>query len=115
MKNTLYIIFFFLTGCLDYQGPFQDEKTTLKISEYKIFGVYVSEIIGISNENSRKLKKMISDKLKDNDLLSSDNAININSFVLKGTFIDTKKKIKKFYYGILKRLTQIVLLNLELI
>ena len=85
MKKTFYIIFVLITGCLNYQGPFQGEKSSLLISEHRIFGIYVSDIIGLNESDNIELRILIAKKLKNKDLLASNKKINKKSFVLKGT------------------------------
>ena len=94
MKKTFYIIFVLITGCLNYQGPFQDEKSSLLISEHRIFGIYVSDIIGLNESDNIELRILIAKKLKNKDLLASNKKINKKSFVLKGTAVSFKTSNK---------------------
>ena len=94
MKNFFYIIILFLTSCLNYQGPFQSEKSPLLISEHKIFGIHISEMNGLSNLHKIELKELISSELKSNNILASEKIFNKNSYILRSTAIRYKLENK---------------------
>ena len=94
MKIFFYIIILFLTSCLNYQGPFQNEKSPLLISEHKIFGIHISETIGLSNLDKIELKELISSELRSNNILASEKIFNKNSYILRSTAIRYKLENK---------------------
>jgi len=94
MKNFFYIIILFLTSCLNYQGPFQSEKSPLLISDHRVFGIHISEMIGLSNYEQIELKKLISSELKSNNVLASEKIYNKNSYVLRSTAVRYKLENK---------------------
>ena len=94
MKIFFYIIILFLTSCLNYQGPFQNEKSPLLISEHKIFGIHISETIGLSNLDKIELKELISSELRSNNILASEKIFNKNSYILRRTEIRYKLENK---------------------
>jgi len=93
-KKYIFILLFLSSGCLQFQGPFQDTKTPLMIDDHKIFGIYIPEIIGLPQNTSIKFQKLISSNLRENNIISSEKIINENSFILLGTLIKLKAQNK---------------------
>ena len=74
-KKYIFILLFLSSGCLQFQGPFQDTKTPLMIDDHKIFGIYIPEIIGLPQNTSIKFQKLISSNLRENNIISSEKTL----------------------------------------
>ena len=92
MKNYLLISILFFSGCFDYHSPFEEEKSSLIMSQHKLYGIYIEDIIGMPEEQSYKLKKIIAKTFIDNNIIASFKNINKNSLILKGTLVNYEQK-----------------------
>ena len=92
MKKYFLISILFFSGCFDYQSPFEEEKSSLIMTQHKLYGIYIEDIIGMPEEQSNKLKKIITKTFMDNNIIASFKNINKNSLILKGTLVNYKQK-----------------------
>ena len=96
IKNLKYfLILIFLTGCFEINKPFADTKTNILMQNSINSGLFISNIIGLSQNTETIFKNKISNKLINKNILTSYKFFNKNSHILRASIISYKKNKKK--------------------
>ena len=96
IKPLKYILFLCcLIGCFELHKPFEDEKLTMPVIEAINAGLYIDNIIGLSNQTAIKLKTKIYNKILNKNIITSYKYFNKNSYILKSTVVKYKTENKK--------------------
>ena len=93
-KFPLYIIILLtISNCfnLNIEKPFSDNKNNSKLIKKDIF---VKEIVGLKNNQSDKLKILISENFINKNILSSNKFYNKNSYILTASVIKYPRNYK---------------------
>jgi len=96
IRNLKYfLVLFFLTGCFEINKPFKDAKINMSLEKSVNSGLFISDIIGVSENTEIIFKNKISNNLINKNILSSYKFFNKNSHVLRASIISYKNNKKK--------------------
>jgi len=96
IKLLKYILFLCcLIGCFEIHKPFENEKVTMPVIKAINAGLYIDNIIGLSNKTEIKLKTKIYNKILNKNIITSYKYFNKNSYILKSTVVKYKAENKK--------------------
>ena len=96
IKNIKYfLVLIFLAGCFEINKPFEHTKINMPLEKSINSGLFISDIIGLSETTEIIFKNKISNKLLNKNILTSYNFFNKNSHILRASIISYKKNNKK--------------------